>query len=229
MLEAVPDEAHGQGGLEHQASEPPTATPQTCVFGTAQETVLASDGGLRLTVRDAAGPVIGSGGEARVVLTGTGEDPQRVVLTVDGDAWTGSAGAAGAPGDTAVTSVTFRGHTETERVTWGTVPADEAPPRVDAVPDVGHARRAWTWALGPLASVPNCPPSDAVVGDVRPGGHVRIGAAPAFSPRTRIRGSPRRVTSCPGERERWRARPRGNTSPAGWWSRSGPPRAGTVL
>ena len=61
-------------------------------------------------------------GEARVVLTGTGEEPQRVVLAPKGNTWGGEARAHGAPGYVAVAALDIDGHTESARLAWGEVP-----------------------------------------------------------------------------------------------------------
>ena len=84
---------------------------------------------LRITATDASGAAVSHSGEIRVVLTGTGEEEQRVVLTADSRGWSGPVRALGAPGYVAVLSATMDGRTETARTTWGEVP--EAAPAHD--------------------------------------------------------------------------------------------------
>jgi len=125
------DDAHGHGGHDHAKPTAPASAangPASFPVGAATATLTATDSGLRLTLTDASGAAVAASGEARVVLTGTGEEPQRVVLKPDGDGWAGSAKAAGAPGYVAVVSLDLGGHTETGRTSWGSVPAVEAAP-----------------------------------------------------------------------------------------------------
>ena len=82
--------------------------------------------GLRLVVHDADNKPVTPAGEARVVFTGTGEEEQRVVLSADGEAWTGAAKATGAKGYLAVISVEIGGAKQTARLTWGDVPEPKA-------------------------------------------------------------------------------------------------------
>ena len=81
---------------------------------------------LKLVLTDGEGKSVAAEGEARVMLTGTGEEAQKIVLTADGEAWTGPAKAEGAPGYLAVVSVTVGGHEESARLTWGDVPEQKA-------------------------------------------------------------------------------------------------------
>ena len=89
---------------------------------------------LRLVVVDADGKAAAAEGEARVVLTGAGEEGQRLVLTADEGGWSGAAKAAGAKGYTAVVSVQLGGDKQVARLTWGEV--SEAPP--EAAGHDGH-------------------------------------------------------------------------------------------
>lgn len=82
-----------------------------------------SAGALELVVLDGEGEPVAAEGEAKVVLTGTGEEAQRVVLTASGDTWTGAAKAEGASGYLAVVNVSVGGHQESARLTWGAEPA----------------------------------------------------------------------------------------------------------
>ena len=70
-------------------------------------------------------------GDAKVVLTGVGEEAQRVTLSPTEGGWSGPAKAAGAPGYVAVVSVTLDGTKQSGRVTWGEVPEPAAAPAHD--------------------------------------------------------------------------------------------------
>lgn len=124
--------AQGDGEAKPQAAAAAATAPAPFALGSAQGVLVATAEGLRLTVTDAAGTAVSPAGEAKVLLTGTGEDPQRVVLKADGDGWSGPARAAGAPGYIAVVSLELGGHTESGRTTWGTVPAVEAAAKAEA-------------------------------------------------------------------------------------------------
>jgi hypothetical protein len=93
---------------------------------------------LKLVVVDGEGKPVPAQGEARVMLTGTGEQAQRVVLTANGEAWTGAAKAEGAPGYLAVVSVTVGGHQESARLSWGSVPEAAPAPAPHDHDDGGH-------------------------------------------------------------------------------------------
>lgn len=153
--EADPEDGHDRGhdhaaGVDHHddealatdkpvppsAAAPSAATPQPFSLGGWTATLQATDTGLRLSAKDARGADVAAAGEARVVLTGTGEDEQRVVLAAGTEGWTGSARATGAKGYVAVVSLEVDGHTETARVTWGEVPdAAPAPKAEEPTPD----------------------------------------------------------------------------------------------
>ncbi len=138
------DDDHGHADHGHAA---PTAAgpaegapaPPAFALGGAQGALVATAEGLRLTVRDAAGAPVAPAGEAKVVLTGTGEAPQRLVLKPDGDGWAGPAKAAGAPGYVAVVSVALGGHTESGRTSWGALLTVEAAPAPAPAHDAGDA------------------------------------------------------------------------------------------
>lgn len=112
------DAHHGEAAAKDGAIEAP--------LGTYTARLEPSGKVLKLVVTDASGKPVAAEGEARVMLTGTGEDPQKVVLTADGEVWAGAARAEGAPGYLAVVSVTVGGHQESARMLWGDVP--EAKP-----------------------------------------------------------------------------------------------------
>ncbi len=140
------DHSHEEGHDEHgdHAAKPapppaaaPAATPATTEaaasaaspvalkLGAWNATLEPSAEQLRLLVTGPNGPVAPTG-EARVVLTGTGEEEQRVVLTPGDGAWSGQARAAGAPGYVAVVSLQLDGRTESGRAVWGEVPAPKS-------------------------------------------------------------------------------------------------------
>ncbi|MCB9780956.1 MAG: hypothetical protein H6742_20475 [Alphaproteobacteria bacterium] len=81
-------------------------------------------------------------GDVRVLLTSTGQEPQRVVLQPDGDGWAGAASAAGAAGYIAVISTEVEGATWSGRASWGDVtevtPAPKPPPPPYEEDDDGH-------------------------------------------------------------------------------------------
>jgi hypothetical protein len=132
---------HGHGEHEHADPTAPGSTASASpafAVGSASATLAAAGAGLRLTLTDSGGAPVSPSGEARVVLTGTGEEPQRVVLRPDGEGWSGSAKATGAPGYIAVVSVELGGHTETGRTSWGSVPRVETVPKPGAPPSADH-------------------------------------------------------------------------------------------
>ena len=120
------------------SAAPTTATPQPQSLGSHQAQLTTTDAGLRLTLRDASGADVAPTGEVRVVLTGTGEDEQRVVLQPDGTGWAGAARVQGASGYVAVVSLEVAGHTETTRFAWGEVPAPAPAPTRPAPTDDDH-------------------------------------------------------------------------------------------
>lgn len=139
----APADAHdheGEAGHAHPSPTPGAAAsdaPGPFPLGTHLARLTATAEGLRLTVQDASGAPITPAGEARIALTGTGEDAQRVVLTPDGEGWSGAAKAVGATGYVAVVAVDLAGHAESGRVTWGTVPV-AAPAPAPAPHDHGE-------------------------------------------------------------------------------------------
>ena len=139
----------GEGGHEHveptpaaEADPAPAAEAASVAFPafalggwTAQ--LEGTGEGLKLTAKDASGAAVAPAGEARVVLTGTGQEQQRVVLKPGDGAWTGAAKASGATGYIAVVSMAIEGEKETARVTWGEVPAVKAAPKAEEHPHEG--------------------------------------------------------------------------------------------
>ncbi len=137
------DHDHAHDHAEPTQAAPPVASPAPPAASTAQEAALGSHKarlevvgeGLRLTVTDPSGAAVPPAGEARVVLTGTGEAEQRVVLSPSGEGWQGAAKASGAPGYVAVLSLELAGHTETARLSWGEVPVPAPAPAPHAHPE----------------------------------------------------------------------------------------------
>lgn len=113
----------------------PAHGPVEAELGTHTAKLQPTGDRLTLTVIGADGAPIPPVGEARIVLTGTDEEPQRLVLKPDGTGWSGAAKAEGAKGYVAVISVKLGEHTETARATWGDVPT---PPPAAAPEDGGH-------------------------------------------------------------------------------------------
>ncbi|MBX2802567.1 MAG: hypothetical protein KTR31_33110 [Myxococcales bacterium] len=120
------DHAHeeGQGNDAEQAPSGPVEG----AMGAYTVRLEPSAEALRLVVVDAEGTAVKAEGNAQVLLTGLGEAPQRVLLSADGEAWTGAAKAAGAAGYVAVMRVPVAGNQESARLTWGTVPEQVAAP-----------------------------------------------------------------------------------------------------
>ncbi len=120
-------------GGDADAGHGAAAGPVTVALGAGQATLTPAAKALRLTLTDATGAPVAPSGKARIVLTGTGAPPQRVVLEPVEGGWTGPADAASAPGYVAVISLEIDGRVETARATWGDVP--EAAPAPDAPAD----------------------------------------------------------------------------------------------
>ena len=76
---------------------------------------------LRLTVADRQGHMLPAEGEARIVLTGTGQEPQSLVLKAEGPAWVGPIGELDAPGYVAEVEVEVGGEAQVGRIEWGRV------------------------------------------------------------------------------------------------------------
>lgn len=135
--EAADGHDHKPGQAEHHEAESPddqaappakdaASAPEgavTFALGPHKATLLPGPDSLTLTVVDATGSAVEPSGEAKVMLTGTGQEAQKLVLEADGDAWKGAAKAQGAAGYTAVVSVPVAGVTESGKATWGSVPA----------------------------------------------------------------------------------------------------------
>ncbi len=133
------DDAHHDDGHHDDAHEAAAeGGPIEGPLGTYTAHLEPSGDALKLVVTDSEGKPIVAEGEAKVMLTGTGEEAQKVVLTADGDGWTGAAKAEGAPGYLAVVSVTVGGHEESARLTWGEVPAQKGAPEPHDHGDGGH-------------------------------------------------------------------------------------------
>lgn len=95
---------------------------------------------LKLTLAGADGAAVAAEGEAKVVLTGVGEEAQRLTLPAADGGWAGPAKATGAKGYTAVVSVTVGGVTESGKATWGDVPAPKpVEPKDDHDHEAGHS------------------------------------------------------------------------------------------
>jgi hypothetical protein len=132
-------QAHAAPDPEAQPAQPAQPAPGTPVEATVGDITVRlepSADTLHLKVTGQDGQAATLDGDARVVLTGTGEDEQRVVLKLDGDTWMGTARAAGAPGYIAVVSFSHGGTTQTARLTWGDVPALEPTPVAE--PEAEH-------------------------------------------------------------------------------------------
>jgi len=129
------DEAHDHG---HGPAEAPAAEPQgdgdadaaeeggeaaiEAPLGDHRARLEPSADRLKMVVLDPAGQPIPPSGPAKVVLTGVGEDEQRIELKAGADGWSGAAKAAGAKGYTAVISVGIDGVKQVAKITWGDVP-----------------------------------------------------------------------------------------------------------
>lgn len=134
----------GEAGHDHVEQAPtPEADPAAEIapvsfpafaLGDWTAQLEATGEGLKLTASDASAAAVAPEGEARVVLTGTGQEQQRVVLKPGDSAWTGAAKASSATGYIAVVSLEVEGKKESARVTWGEVPAVEAAPKAEEHP-----------------------------------------------------------------------------------------------
>ena len=116
------DDKHDRAHHAKEAIEAPLGTHTARLEPTADS--------LKLVVVDGEGKAVAAGGEAKVMLTGTGEEAQKVILKASGDGWTGAAKAEGASGYLAVVTVSVGGHQESARLVWGDVP--EAGPAREA-------------------------------------------------------------------------------------------------
>lgn len=136
------DDGHPDGAHDDHNGEAATNGLIEAPLGAYTARLEPSAGALKLTVVDAEGKPVAAEGEAKVMLTGTGEEPQKVVLAASGDAWTGAAKTEGAPGYLAVVNVTVGGHQESARLTWGEVatakPAPQPHDHGDGADDHGH-------------------------------------------------------------------------------------------
>lgn len=139
------DHKHGEDAAHEHTPAPtpaPAATtgpaaPGAFAVGTWSATLVPTPDTLSLTLLSGGTPVAPEG-DAKVVLTGVGEDEQRLTLPASGDGWSGPAKAAGAAGYTAVVSVTIGGVTQSGKIQWGAVP-DPPPAASDDHGEPGHS------------------------------------------------------------------------------------------
>ena len=148
------DHAEGAGHnhvAEHAKLEPMAAvavTPGAFPVGAWMATLEPSATSLKLTLVDSRGGAVAPEGEAKVVLTGTGMEEQRLTLPVADGGWAGAAKAAGAKGYTAVVSVTVGGTSESGKVLWGEVPEAKAAPKAHGHGEGGHEHGEGSHAHG---------------------------------------------------------------------------------
>lgn len=128
-----------------EAAVPAATNPVQVPIGGIMATLTPGAEALTLTLNN-EGTEVKVSDEAKVVLTGTDEEPQRVVLKATGQGWSGAAKASGAKGYTAVISMTIDGKVQTAKASWGEVPkapeADEGHGHGDhehAEEDEGHS------------------------------------------------------------------------------------------
>jgi hypothetical protein len=134
------EEGHGHDHHEEAHHDAPATTGGAIEGPLGAYTARLEPGGdtLRLVVLDAEGKEIPAAGKAKVLLTGTGEEAQKVVLTASGEAWTGAAKVGSAPGYLAVVSVTVDGHQESARLTGGDVREQKPAPEPHDHGDHAH-------------------------------------------------------------------------------------------
>ena len=114
------DAAHAHDeGHSHDAEHAPAMEGRLGAYVVA---VAPAEGTLGLTLKDASGTASAPVDVLRVVLTGTGQEPQRLVLAKQGEAYQAPAATTGAAGYVAVVSAEIDGKTESTRITWGDVP-----------------------------------------------------------------------------------------------------------
>ena len=138
--EAPEDEAHHDDGHHDDGHHDEAAAKDTieAPLGAYTARIEPSADTLKLVVIDAEGKAVVAERDARVLLTGTGEAPQKVILVPSGEAWTGPAKVEGAPGYLAVVTVSVGGHQESARLTWGEVPAAKPAPAAHDHDDAAH-------------------------------------------------------------------------------------------
>ncbi len=124
------DEGHGHDHAEghdhdagHAAKVPVDATEVVVAMGSHKARLVPGGGQLELQVLGEDGTPVAAEGEAKMVLTGTGQAEQRIVLKGEGTSWKGEAKLDGAKGYLAVVSVPVGGATQSARFVWGEVPA----------------------------------------------------------------------------------------------------------
>lgn len=126
--------AHGEGHAhEHDGAA------RRAALGALTVSLDPAASSLSATLTDPSGAKVTPAEELRVVLTGTGQEPQRVVLARSGEAYRGDATAVGAPGYTAVVSASLDGRTESARITWGEVPKPASHDHEDGGHDHGSS------------------------------------------------------------------------------------------
>jgi len=135
------DAGHNHG-TEHATPAAPlssaTLSPAAFPIGAWTASLNPSGEGLRLTMVDSGGVTVGAEGEAKIVLSGTGLEEQRLTLPAVDGGWAGPAKLTGAKGYTAVVSVTIAGTTESGKVSWGEVPEVKAGPATHDHGEKGH-------------------------------------------------------------------------------------------
>jgi len=119
-------------GAEHdtppEAVSSATLSPAAFPIGAWTATLHPFGEDLRLTMVDSAGVTVVAEGEAKIVLSGTGLEEQRLTLPAVDGGWAGPARVTAAKGYTAVVNVTIAGTTESGKVSWGELPKVKASP-----------------------------------------------------------------------------------------------------
>lgn len=129
------DHGHAEHSHDAPAAAPAPTGPVEVTSGALKVRLEPAADAIRLQITGADGQPVSPTEEARVVLTGTDEQQQRVVLQPDGSGWSGAAKAAGAPGYIAVVSFKHGGQDESVRLTWGDVPAPAPAPAPEPAAD----------------------------------------------------------------------------------------------
>lgn len=122
----------------HDAKVPVDATEVIVAMGSRKARLVPGAGALELQVLGEDGAPVTAEGEAKMVLTGTGQAEQRIVLKADGTSWKGDAKLAGAKGYLAVVSVPVGGATQSARFAWGEVPEAAPAPAPHDHGEGGH-------------------------------------------------------------------------------------------
>ena len=149
------EHGHGHEGAHEPVPPPapeatpaptPEAIPVEVALGDATLRLVPADQSIQLTLLDTTGAVIPPQGEARVVLTATGGEEQRVVLQPGEEGWSGPATATGASGYVAVVSLSQDGQSQTARMAWGDAP--QAPTEAPEEPAHSHEESAHDHGHG---------------------------------------------------------------------------------